>query len=265
MVQCNLKISAILCTFNEEYCLDECLQSIAWADEIILCDMGSTDGTIEIALRHKCSIHKIDWVPYVELARKQAVSFCKHDWICFIDPDFIFPSKYSSILQRKINESPDITCAHMAYVNHYKKYPVAHGRWGAIGYYPVLFKKDAMEILPILHGGFKLLRGRQIFIPSHIYIKHMWIRNEKHFYEKHRRYIDHEGERRRKLGMKPSWRRKFKLILQMLKLYLRDGYKDGKIGFDLLKKSIWYEMESEKSLDRAFKEIKHGLNIVDTI
>ncbi len=260
-----LNISAVLCTFNENDCLDECLRSIAWADEIVLCDMGSTDGTIETALRHNCSIHKIDWVPYVELARRQAVSFCKNDWICFIDPDFIFPSKYSSLLQGKVMEAPDITCIYMAYVNHYKMIPVVHGRWGSIGYYPILFKKDAMEILPILHGGFKLLRGRQILLPSNIYIKHMWVRNEKHFYEKHRRYVNHEGKRRKELGLKPSWRRKMKLTLQMLNLYIRGGFKDGKIGFELMKKSIWYELESEKSLDKALKVIKHGFNNTDAV
>ena len=45
-------ISAIVHTRNEECHLPDCLATLAWADEIIVCDMESTDNTVEIARQH---------------------------------------------------------------------------------------------------------------------------------------------------------------------------------------------------------------------
>ena len=41
-------LSAIIITKNEERCIAKCLQSVEWADEIIVLDSGSTDGTVDI-------------------------------------------------------------------------------------------------------------------------------------------------------------------------------------------------------------------------
>ncbi len=252
MTDGTLKISAVLCTINEDYYLDECLRSIAWADEIILCDMGSTDRTIEIARKYGCTIHSVDKVPYVELLRNQAIGYCKNDWICFVDPDFILPDGFVKIVQREFLQCPETTCMYMAYVNHYRNLPIRHGRWGTLGYYPILFRKDMIRILPVLHGGFEVTEGTRRFLTRDEYIRHMWVRDEEHFYQKHTRYICHEGERRVALGWKPSVIRQLKSVLRLLIVYITDGYKDGKIGFDLMKKSIWYEWASEQQLKECY-------------
>ena len=44
-----MKLSAIVLTLNEEEFLKGCLESISWADEIIIVDSGSADKTVEIA------------------------------------------------------------------------------------------------------------------------------------------------------------------------------------------------------------------------
>jgi hypothetical protein len=140
----------------------------------------------------------------------------------------------------------------MAYVNHYKNRPIRHGRWGTVGYYPILFHKEMIKILPVLHGGFEITGGIQRFLPQDIYIRHMWVRDEEHFYQKHTRYLCHEGERRVALGWKPSLLRQFKSVLKLLKVYITDGYRDGTIGFDLMKKSIWYELIAEQKLKESY-------------
>ena len=42
------KLSVVVLTKNEEACVAECLESVQWADEIIVVDDESTDKTIEI-------------------------------------------------------------------------------------------------------------------------------------------------------------------------------------------------------------------------
>lgn len=250
-----LKISAVLCAYNEDFHLDDCLRSISWADEIILCDMGSNDKTLEIAKSHGCKIYNIPKVDFVELARKQAVNLCSNDWICFVDPDFIFPSQYVDMIKQKISLDADITCVYMIYLNHYKGMPVKHGRWGPRGRYPILFKKDAMEVLPILHNGFNLKYGKKLKPSSKIYIKHMWMKDETQFYEKANKYISKEGDRRLNLGYKPSFFRIIILIVKSIKFYIFWGFLDGIVGYDLFKKSIWYEFESEKKLKKIYKKL----------
>ncbi|MDD2851695.1 MAG: glycosyltransferase [Desulfuromonadaceae bacterium] len=248
MTDDTIKISAVLCTINEDRYLEECLRSLAWANEIIVCDMGSTDRTVAIAQESGCTIHSVTRVPYVEMLRTQAVSYCKYDWICFVDPDFILPDGFADIVQRELIPGQDISCLYMAYINHYKNRPIRHGRWGTVGYYPIIFHKEMISILPVLHGGFEINRGTQRFLPPEEYIRHMWVRDEEHFYQKHSRYISHEGERRVALGWKPSVLRQVASVLKLLYVYITDGYKDGAIGFDLMKKSIWYEWNAEQVL-----------------
>jgi glycosyltransferase involved in cell wall biosynthesis len=250
----NLKISVVLCTYNEDCYLDECLASVSWADEIVLCDMGSSDRTLEIARAHGCKIHSVRKVDYIEQIRHEVVNFCENGWICFIDPDFVFPAHYAGTLRRAIAEDPEITCVNMAYVNHYKGRPVRHGRWGKGGVYPVLFRKDAMELRDILHAGYRLKFGVIFNAPGNFFIRHMWMRDETHFVEKASRYIEKEGENRLKLGYKPSILRKARLLLSMLLLYVSGGFLDGRIGYELFKRSIWYEIEAEKMLKKAYKK-----------
>ena len=46
------KLSVMVLTKNEEACITECLESVKWADEIIVVDDESTDKTIEIVKKY---------------------------------------------------------------------------------------------------------------------------------------------------------------------------------------------------------------------
>ena len=50
------KISAVLNTYNASQYLDRVLDSLSGFDEILVCDMESTDDTVEIARRHGCRV-----------------------------------------------------------------------------------------------------------------------------------------------------------------------------------------------------------------
>ncbi|WP_309713282.1 glycosyltransferase, partial [Pseudolysinimonas sp.] len=50
------KLSVIVTTFNEEINVAECLESVLWADEIVLVDSFSTDRTVTIAQRFPVTI-----------------------------------------------------------------------------------------------------------------------------------------------------------------------------------------------------------------
>lgn len=81
------KLSAVLIVKNEEVMLGKCLQSIEWVDEIIICDTGSKDKTIEIAGKYTDKIFFFDWCDDFSKARNYAKSFAIWEYILSIDAD----------------------------------------------------------------------------------------------------------------------------------------------------------------------------------
>jgi len=83
-----MKISAVLIVKNEESCLEKCLKSLLGFDEIVICDTGSTDKTIEIAKKYTDKIFTdYKWEDSFCKARNHALSKCTGDWIFTIDAD----------------------------------------------------------------------------------------------------------------------------------------------------------------------------------
>lgn len=79
-------ISAYLICHNEERQIRRCLASVAWCDEIIVVDSGSTDRTVEIAREFTDQVIHHDWPGYVE-QKAYALSLCAKEWALSIDSD----------------------------------------------------------------------------------------------------------------------------------------------------------------------------------
>lgn len=79
-------ISVTLITHNEERNVEEALQSISWADEIIVIDCGSSDATTEICRKYTDKIFHRDWTGYVD-QKRFAVEKASYDWIFSLDAD----------------------------------------------------------------------------------------------------------------------------------------------------------------------------------
>lgn len=80
-------ISAVLIAKNEEALLSRCLESVRGLDEIIVCDTGSADKTIEVAKRYTDKVFNFPWNDSFCDARNSAKSHATGDWILSIDAD----------------------------------------------------------------------------------------------------------------------------------------------------------------------------------
>jgi len=80
------KISVYIVAYNEEAKLQAALESVAWADEILVVDSGSTDGTVELAERFGARVVQIPFEGFGKL-RNCAVEACTHEWIFSLDAD----------------------------------------------------------------------------------------------------------------------------------------------------------------------------------
>lgn len=85
-VQPHVSLSAVVITLNAAATLDRCLESVAFADEIVIVDSGSTDATLDIARRHNAVIIEEQWRGF-GAQKNFAVSRARHDWVFCIDAD----------------------------------------------------------------------------------------------------------------------------------------------------------------------------------
>jgi glycosyltransferase involved in cell wall biosynthesis len=81
------KVSVIINTLNEEEQIKGCVESVRWADQIVVVDMFSDDSTAQIAAKLGCEVHSHKREGYVEPARAFAVSKALHPWVLILDAD----------------------------------------------------------------------------------------------------------------------------------------------------------------------------------
>jgi glycosyltransferase involved in cell wall biosynthesis len=80
------KLSVIIITKNEAANIRACLESVAWSDEIIVVDSGSTDGTPDICRELGAKVYEHDW-PGFGPQKNRALSYANHEWVFSIDAD----------------------------------------------------------------------------------------------------------------------------------------------------------------------------------
>ncbi len=80
------KLSVTVITRNEAEHVGAALQSVAWADELVVIDSRSTDDTVAIARQYTDRVEVRDWPGYVE-QKNYAASIASHDWILSLDAD----------------------------------------------------------------------------------------------------------------------------------------------------------------------------------
>lgn len=133
------KISVIILTLNEEKDLPGCLESVKWADEIVIIDSFSSDKTIEIAKRFKCKIFQKKFEGFGEL-KNYAISKTSNKWILNLDADERVTEELRKEME-KIFENPEFDGYYFPRKSYVGKKWLKYG-----GQYPSyqlrLFKKD---------------------------------------------------------------------------------------------------------------------------
>ncbi|EKD89957.1 MAG: glycosyl transferase family protein [uncultured bacterium] len=119
----SLKISVVINTLNNEKDIKRALESVKWADEVVVCDMHSEDQTSEIVRKMgvKMVFHKR--LEYVEPARNFAVSKASGDWVLIIDPDEEVQASLAEKLMQVANNMKQISYLRLPRKN------IIFGKW----------------------------------------------------------------------------------------------------------------------------------------
>jgi len=147
------KISVYIIAYNEVKKIKQCINSVLWADEIILIDSHSSDGTSELAQELGAKVIHVEFNGYGKL-RNDALSHCSHEWIFSLDADERCSIKVRDEIQ-KIIECPIFDIYRIPRRNFFMGKWIKFSGWYPNFRQPQLFKKGAMKYdLKPVHEGF---------------------------------------------------------------------------------------------------------------
>jgi glycosyltransferase involved in cell wall biosynthesis len=156
------KISAYILAFNEAEKVKAAVESILWADEVVVVDSGSTDDTAEIAAGLGARVVQVPFHGFGDL-RNRAIAACSHDWIFSLDADERCTKAVRDEILGLLAGAPP----HDVYRVPRRNYMM--GRWiRGSGWYPnfrqpQLFRKGSMRYtLEPVHEGYELIGDKPV-------------------------------------------------------------------------------------------------------
>lgn len=99
-------LSVVIIAKNEAKNIRRCLESVRWADELIVLDSGSTDDTIIIAQEFTQNVYSTDWQGY-GIQKQRALSYASHEWVLNLDADESVDARLKEEMIQAM-QSPDI-------------------------------------------------------------------------------------------------------------------------------------------------------------
>ncbi len=250
-------ISVVCNTFNSELYLDLVLKSVQpLADEIIVCDMHSTDKTQEIAQQSGAKLILTDPIGYVEPARKAAVDQAQNDWILIIDSDEILEPSLVPILKEIAAKNQENTIWIPS--RNFMFGGIAEGAGFAADQdkHIRFFRKDAVDLKPEIHAGI-IARPEAIHLKldskTHGALTHFNYISIEDFITKLNKYTSIEVNARKEVSPKKKARILRRMFTEFRHRYLRRGGKQaGWRGFALSLLMVCYDIVTElKVIERA--------------
>jgi glycosyltransferase involved in cell wall biosynthesis len=121
-------LTVIVPTFNEQDNLEDCLRSVAWADEVLVVDSFSTDRTLEIARRHTDRIIQREYINSAS-QKNWAIPQARHRWVMVVDADERVTPELRDEIRALLSRGPDCSGYVIRRVNHFLGRRIHHGGW----------------------------------------------------------------------------------------------------------------------------------------
>ena len=226
------KISVVINTYNAEQHLEAVIRSVEGFDEVLICDMESTDGTLDIARRMGCRIITFERKQYsiVEPAREYAIHEAQHEWVLVVDADELVTPELKDYLYRHIQQEG---CADGLFIPRKNYFMGRFLRCHYPDHILRFFRKDKTHWPPTVHstpevGGRveRIAAGRK-----ELALIHLANDSVENIVAKTNQYTRNELERKRHRHygtMAMLWRPFFRFFKTYV---LKGGFRDGKPGF----------------------------------
>lgn len=224
-------ITAYVLTFNEARQIRDVLESIKWADEIIVVDSFSADGTVEIAREYKAHVISQKFCGFGKL-RNFALDASKNTWMLSIDADERCTPELAAEVRREV-ESPRCDAYHVPRKSHFLGHWMRHSGWYPDYRQPQFFNRTKMRYREdLVHEGYDL-KGQLGHLREHA-LQYPWPTLEVAT-AKLQRYSTLMAQRYADMNRRPSLAKMiFSPIGMFSKVYfMQQGFRDGRYGFIL--------------------------------
>lgn len=229
------KISVIINTLNEEKNIKQAIESVKWADEIIVCDMYSGDKTTEIAKKMGAKVFFHQKEGFVEPARNFAISKAANEWILILDADEEIPGTLAEKLKEIAAKTEETNYIRLPRKNIIFRHFMKESMWWP-DYNIRFFKKGKVKWTNQIHRppetsgqGLDLSPDEKYAIVHHSYS------SISQFIDRMNRYTDIQADEVKKAGYIFDWKDLFKKPLDefLSRFFANAGYKDGLHGLAL--------------------------------
>lgn len=223
------KVSVVINTLNEEENLSHAINSVqGFADEVIVVDMYSSDGTAALAKKLGAKVFTHEKTGYVEPARNFALSKAKGDWIFILDADEVLPKtlqkKLLTIIQTSKNDYFRIPRKNIIFGKWIK-----YSRWWP-DYNIRFFRKDHVSWNEVIHAV-PMTSGRGADIPAKeaFAIIHNNYPSIETYLERMNRYTSIQSKTLINEGYQFDWRDLVRKPLSefLSRYFTGESYKDG--------------------------------------
>lgn len=219
------KISVTVITRDEEGEIDACLQSLAWADEIVVVDSGSTDRTVEIARKYTEKVFHHAWPGYAA-QKNWAIDQASHRWILSVDADERVPKALQEEIKQALGASAPFAGYLIPRKNFFLGRWIRHGGWSP-DHVLRLFKRESGRF-----GERKVHESVRITGPVGTLespLEHYTYRSMEDYFDRMDRYSTLAAEEMFQQGKRANgidlFLRPWATFIKMV--FLRQGFRDG--------------------------------------
>ncbi|MEO9076647.1 MAG: glycosyltransferase family 2 protein [Gelidibacter sp.] len=227
------KISALIITYNEVNHIKEVINNISFADEIIVVDSFSTDGTLEELAQFE-HVHTIKR-KFKNFAdqRNFALTQAANNWVLFIDADERITDKLKTEIVTTVNNPTQAVAFMFKRLYFFNKKRIYFSGFQTDTTYR-LFKKDHVSYIedkivhemPLIEGKSEILKNNML---------HYCIDSAPHYKSKMEHYASLKALELFNKGKKPNtlhfiFKPTYKFIINY---FIRMGFLDGKEGFQI--------------------------------
>lgn len=253
-----MSISVVINTYNAAKYLHQVLESVKDFDEILICDMESTDATLDIARRFGCRIVTFPRLKYsiVEPAREFAIRQSSCEWVLVVDADEVVPAPLKEYLYDHILV-PDAADGLFIPRKNFFMGRFLHAAYP--DYILRFFRRDKTIWPPVIHALPKV-DGKVKHIPrSRLDLAFLHLANDSISNRMHKIDIYTNNELEKKQGIHYGYASFFwRPFYRFFKAYiLKGGFRDGIPGFVQAMMEGYYQLVMlAKMKEKTYKQSK---------
>ena len=247
------KLAVLILTFNEELHIEECMNSAAFADEIVVIDSGSTDRTVEMAENAGAKVAVRPMADGFAAQRNFALTQTDAEWVLFLDADERITEELAKEITSVVAQNEPVAYELLRY-NFIFRQPMNHGVFRP-DYSLRLYPRTAISWTGLVH------EKAHVSCPVHRLkskMLHYTYDDWERYFSKFNNYTTIMARKMYEEGKTASLAKLlFRPLWAFFRVYiLQNGWRDGKLGLIFSINHFFYTFVKYAKLDYLY--LKNG-------